>query len=513
MIASVRPLLLVAALALVCVPVLAQQQQHTVTTHRRAEERAEVAKLRRRGRSCYRQRHYRCALRAFEQAQTLAPSAAMQFNVASAHDKLGNITRAVSGYWRYLDRVGQQVRPKISRFIDQRLQVLLPKVGQLALRVRPARARVKLQKKAQALVPNRTDGGSAFYRLALRPGRYQILVTGEDLAPRAVHVELSPGRLREIEAQLLARQRFGKLRVESDPPRAEVWFDGKRQEKRTPLLIERVAAGEHALQLYTDTHSYEGMVSIKPDETLTKSMTLSAAAGRISVATTPSKAAVRVDGSSVGRSPTTVGNLSLGKHTVEIEHDGFLPAREQVTLTSRQSTADLSLTLEPGGLLQLTSYPEGASIRLDGEPRGSTPQHILVVAGRHHVELTRSGYRDASYQVAVAPGETQKLSAVLQLEQELRQARRRKAVWATVMGSIGAAALLAAGTLYTWGALDGSAQHDAYEASIRDADRVRYADGVRSAESVIVAGHVMLGTSVVALGVSLYQWLSTPDPP
>jgi hypothetical protein len=58
------------------------------------------------------------------------------------------------------------------------------------------------------------------------------------------------------------------------------------------------------------------------------------------------------------------------------------------------------------GTIQVTSVPEGAEIWLDGEYCGDTPGAIssIVPAGRHTVELRKSGYESVTQTVTVTAG-------------------------------------------------------------------------------------------------------------
>ncbi len=71
------------------------------------------------------------------------------------------------------------------------------------------------------------------------------------------------------------------------------------------------------------------------------------------------------------------------------------------------------------GDLQVSSTPSGASVYLNGDFRGVTPQddHLDVVnlaPGSYTVTLTRSGYQDYSTTVAIQAGKLVQMNAALQ---------------------------------------------------------------------------------------------------
>jgi PEGA domain len=67
------------------------------------------------------------------------------------------------------------------------------------------------------------------------------------------------------------------------------------------------------------------------------------------------------------------------------------------------------------GTIQVTSVPAGAEIWLDGTYRGTTPGAIssIVPAGRHTVEVCKSGYEPVMQTVVVTPGGMEGVSVTL----------------------------------------------------------------------------------------------------
>ena len=66
--------------------------------------------------------------------------------------------------------------------------------------------------------------------------------------------------------------------------------------------------------------------------------------GTLEVVTFPSNATVRLDGTLIGSSPLTYGNVSAGTHTVQISKSGYETETRQVTITAGQTTT-LQVTL------------------------------------------------------------------------------------------------------------------------------------------------------------------------
>lgn len=83
-------------------PAARQSDGATADTDATAQARAHY----RLGASAYRAGRYREAIEAFAKADALIPSAALSFNIARAHEKLGDPTNAVIWYRDYLQRAG-----------------------------------------------------------------------------------------------------------------------------------------------------------------------------------------------------------------------------------------------------------------------------------------------------------------------------------------------------------------------------------------------------------------------
>jgi hypothetical protein len=93
-------------------------------------------------------------------------------------------------------------------------------------------------------------------------------------------------------------------------------------------------------------------------------------------------------------------------------------------LSGRDSYAVIAVTLTPPTLtagfeggLTITSEPSGAGVRVDGEPKGSTPLDLTnVSAGEHTVEIAKEGYVPAIVDATVDDGQNTMITQTLVLE-------------------------------------------------------------------------------------------------
>ena len=132
-----------------------------------------------------------------------------------------------------------------------------------------------------------------------------------------------------------------------------------------------------------------------------------AAAGRLTIRSTPTRALVSVDGRHVGETPITLGDLALGGHVVQVARPGYAPHQQRVSLTSASPAQTLVIALSPGlptsggsgtrGKLEPDSEPSGASASMDSLMVGTSPlRGNSLAAGTRVVRFALLGFRPAT---------------------------------------------------------------------------------------------------------------------
>lgn len=146
--------------------------------------------------------------------------------------------------------------------------------------------------------------------------------------------------------------------------------------------------------------------------------------GSLLVASDVSGAAVYVDGTPRGSTPTVIEGLTEGDHQIEVRpNDSSLePHRESVRIIAGQR-ATVNATLRPApaqaGTLRVLANAPGAVISVDGEVIGPAPATATGLApGEHIVEARAEGYQPLQQPVTVEPGRQRVISL------ELRQSER-----------------------------------------------------------------------------------------
>jgi PEGA domain len=171
--------------------------------------------------------------------------------------------------------------------------------------------------------------------------------------------------------------------------------------------------------------------------------------GTIVVRSTPSNAGVIIDGEWRGRSPLTLEDVPLGKHTVRVVHQGYVARNESVALSADDSLGELNVELvresaraprgstrpatrprpstppKPAatpapasgltGELYVDSRPRGARIFVDGRAVGTTPLQLSKIdIGSHVVRLELAGHQTWTSAARVVAGSTAKVTGSLE---------------------------------------------------------------------------------------------------
>ena len=130
----------------------------------------------------------------------------------------------------------------------------------------------------------------------------------------------------------------------------------------------------------------------------------------MSVKTNPDKANIYLDGKFIGQSPLKVPGVLAGEHKVKAEMKDFSPTEKSAEINHQQTTeVSLDLSGLPGKVL-VTSVPEAADVKIDGEAKGKTTFSGALAPGKHTVEVGKDGFETSSQEVAISPNQAQSLS-------------------------------------------------------------------------------------------------------
>ncbi|MBP8273219.1 MAG: PEGA domain-containing protein, partial [Acidobacteria bacterium] len=147
--------------------------------------------------------------------------------------------------------------------------------------------------------------------------------------------------------------------------------------------------------------------------------------GRLVIRSTPTGAAVTINGKPAGRTPLTARDLTLATHTVVVSRPGFVSETRKVPLTRRAPSTTLSVRLSAErpaaargastGTINVDSRPKGAQVTIDGRALGATPLSAPGFApGTHSVRVELAGYKPVTTSVTVKAGETARVAVTLE---------------------------------------------------------------------------------------------------
>ncbi len=131
--------------------------------------------------------------------------------------------------------------------------------------------------------------------------------------------------------------------------------------------------------------------------------------GTVSFNTTPSGAAIWVDGTWLSGTTPLRTNLSEGYHYFKFSKSGYQIYENQFYLPSggyQQINASLLPLMPQYGKVTINSQPPNASVYLDGIFKGNTPITLNnISSGAHSIEVRLTGYNSETKQFQLNPGE------------------------------------------------------------------------------------------------------------
>jgi len=240
--------------------------------------------------------------------------------------------------------------------------VRVPTLGELQISSTPFGATVTIDDKSDR------DWVTPFAAHMLKPGRHTVVFSMPNYQPQTRQVEVVAGAKLPLYVNLQVAQGF--LALNSDPPGAEIYIDGRDSGQVTPSRIA-VNAGEHRVALRKD--GYRPKVTYATVE----------------------------NGESFAFSPSLAGDgeggmMAVSTTSVSSEQGGN-PFRRLRRLFGKN----------PGdsGLLQVQTQPRGAEIRLGSAPAPSkSPAKVAVAPGTYTLVLSLPGYKPITRSVQIEKG-------------------------------------------------------------------------------------------------------------
>ncbi|WP_328590980.1 PEGA domain-containing protein [Methanofollis fontis] len=285
---------------------------------------------------------------------------------------------------------------------------LVQQLGTLQINSTPSGAAVYLNGTATGDLTNAT--------LEDKPvGTYNVTVELDGYDPATEIVTLSKDETEEVAFTLV--QQLGTLQINSTPAGAAVYLNGTATGDLTNATLEDKPVGTYNVTVLKDGYDpATEVVTLTKDETEDVSFTLVQQLGTLQINSTPSGAAVYLNGTATGDlTNATLEDKPVGTYNVTVELNGYDPATEIVTLT-KDETEDVSFTLvQQLGTLQINSTPVGAAVYLNGTATGDLTNATLAdkPVGTYNVTVELDGYDPATEVVTLTKDETEEVSFTL----------------------------------------------------------------------------------------------------
>ncbi len=284
--------------------------------------------------------------------------------------------------------------------------VLLAKPGSLGIKSEPTNAKIFLDGEEIGITPqNITD---------LKPGKYTVEVRMDRYEVWSECVDVVPNKAITLKAQL--QLKTGSIMIESVPTKARIYLDGK-EAGTTPDTLKSIVPGAHKVEIKMDgLEIWNEIVEVEADKEKILKAVLPLKPGSINIKSKPTNANMYLDDKEIGTTPAVITDLLPGKYTLELKMSGYDVWGESINVESDiEETLTATLQLKTGSIM-IDSEPENATIYLDGEEIGTTPDIIIrpVIPGKHKVEIRKDGYNLWSESVEFEADKEKSLTAVLQ---------------------------------------------------------------------------------------------------
>jgi len=183
------------------------------------------------------------------------------------------------------------------------------------------------------------------------------------------------------------------LSIQSTPPNAQLWLDGKSV--RGP--VDDIKPGIHLLEAKADNyHPFKEEIKLAAGEKKSVAISLKFVPAVIEFDVTPPDSVVKMDGQQVGdSSPVRLEDVLPGlAHSFSFEHNKFKTQTSTFTLKPRENRSEKIVLEEKIFDLDIDTVPSGAHLSMAGKPAGKTPKIIknLKATRQYHLDINKRGY-------------------------------------------------------------------------------------------------------------------------
>ncbi|MDG1082186.1 MAG: PEGA domain-containing protein [Porticoccaceae bacterium] len=283
------------------------------------------------------------------------------------------------------------------------IMVFLFAARAIILRLDPAIAEVDL-------------GGLAFHigdNYLLLQGEHQLSAEAPGYYPLRKTIQVSGEATQEIDVVLQPLP--GNLLVRSTLDDIQLSIDDQ-DPVTVPGTISEMSRGAHKLEFAK--YRYFTLQQEVEIEGLSKTqaidISLQPAWGQVEFTTVPEGAELFIDQRLIGQTPLSAEVLETGSQ-LTLKAPGYKTLQQQVRVKAgSKATHPLIEMIVADGTLTINSVPQGASITIDKQFKGTSPMDVAVTPfAKHNIELFLEGYLNAKQSVSVKPEQQRQISVNL----------------------------------------------------------------------------------------------------
>ncbi len=229
---------------------------------------------------------------------------------------------------------------------------------------------------------------------------------------------------------------WGQVEFSTLPEGAELLIDD-RLIGQTPLSVEVLETGSQLTLKAPGYKTQSKQVTVKAGSKAEHPLIeMIVADGTVTINSSPQGASITIDKEFKGTTPLDVAIAPFAKHRIELFLEGYLKAKQSVSVKPEQQT-QVSVNLTPNiGTVRLNITPSDAAILVNGKRRGSGSQTLSLNAKPHSISVEKSGYETKSMTVTPRPGHQQALTISLLTLQQAYWASRPAVIKTSVGGKL-----------------------------------------------------------------------------
>jgi hypothetical protein len=259
------------------------------------------------------------------------------------------------------------------------------------------------------------ERGTTPVSVTLKPGTHSLEVRG-DGAPRLMPITIAAGAQvsQYLELPKVAAA-VGQLQVKTTPPGARVSVDGVSR-GTSPVSIDDLTPGEHAVQLESDLGSVKQIVTIEAGNTASLMVPLAAAEGApVSgwiALSAPADVQIFENKRLIGSSQSERLMVSAGRHEIELVNEtlGYRAVRTVQVSPGKVTPVRVEF---PKGTIALNALP-WAEVWVDGEKVGETPiGNLQLSIGTHDILFRHPDLGEQRHKAVVSLAAPARLSVDL----------------------------------------------------------------------------------------------------